>query len=170
MRLPDGLTILVPALAVALSVACQDPEPPTDTDPAAEVAGTWIRMFPPEGAPDTLVLRADGTLHGSTAGLDSSPTAYERWWIGDRIMPGGLCFGEAEPRPGHQDRASHCQGYRVSADTLWLANERRTAFLRAAAAVRAEEVVPWTNPRGGTAPPVPLDSVQASAAPEPVPL
>jgi hypothetical protein len=126
--------LLLAVLAAVSAVGCSTPD--AAKDPDHPLAGTWIRVFPEEGALDTLVLHADGRASGSFAGLD--PMAYEpdRWLLNNPLMPGGLCIGNSQRRD--------CQGYVLRGDTLLLANRRRTAFVRRPA--DGAQLTPWKGP------------------------
>lgn len=146
-RVCGGLVLMVAA-------ACA-PEQKV-AEPVSPLVGRWVRVYPTEGALDTLELRPDGSVSGSVAGLDSMHYAATRWQIGSDLMPGGFCIG-AGRQPNGLNRM-HCQGYLLRGDTLWLANQSRTAFLRPQA---DGQLVAWTSNRGSADAPVPGDSVRA---------
>lgn len=125
--------------------------------PSHPVVGTWIRIFPSQGAPDTLRLLEDGSVLGSTAGLDPMPFRLIRWKIGDRLMPGGFCIGEGELAPDR--RLWNCQGFAVIEDTLMLANQRRTVLLRARVEGRSGDGAQKARPSRAVAP-APGDSAR----------
>jgi hypothetical protein len=108
----------------------------------APVIGQFVRVFPPEGAPDTLALHEDGSVSGSTAGLDSIDIARTHWKIDNETYP-GLCIGQDRPL----EPRFECVAYEVSGDTLWLGNERSTTFLRIRPGQPPLAVSPWQTPR-----------------------
>jgi hypothetical protein len=92
------------------------------THPRALV-GSWTKVFPPsEGI--VLVLAADGSATGQGAyvGQIDGFGAIKAWQVGDPGMPGGLCL--------RGERLLSCQGFRLTGDTLLLANEERSIFYR----------------------------------------
>jgi hypothetical protein len=85
------LRILVPVFVCAAFGGCAAAEDlPEDPQFPRELADTWVRICPPEGAPDTLTLHADGRLVGPTIGFDSLGFALNHWWVGDHLSPGGF--------------------------------------------------------------------------------
>ncbi len=142
-------------LAITLAACSGDQDPATAAPP---LAGEWIRVYPPDGALDTLILHDDGRVGGSTAGLDSSAYRFIRWKVGDPLMPGGFCVGEGD-RGGKHLWA--CQGFRLVGDTLALANQNRTVFLRVPADGHVVASTPWASPSGEPPAPRPGDSVKA---------
>ena len=155
MVTPATRTIAWMASAAILS-ACE-----VERAPAAAphvLAGTWVRVYPRPGTPDTLILRTDGTVGGSTAGLDSIEFPLTRWKVGDVLMPSGFCIGEGEQANGK--RLWACQGFHLSGDTLALANGRRTVFVRADASGKPVEDTAWTGPAGAIPAPRPGEGVK----------
>ncbi len=139
----------------ALCACDVEPAPAAASHP---IAGTWVRVYPGEGAPDTLTLHAGGAVSGSGAGLDSTGLQYTNWKVGDVIMPGGFCIGEGDQRNGK--RLWACQGFLLTGDTLALANQRRTVFIRAAASAAPHVDTAWTGPRETIAAPRPGEGVK----------
>lgn len=124
MRPVGGLRVLI-MLAFAVLSSCAG-EPPEDPQFPSDVAGTWVRLCPMDGAPDTTVFHRDGTISGSRVALDSLGFEYTEWWIGDALMPGGFCAG-----PVHRGKPNSCHGYYSTGDTLVFGNEHRTLLVRA---------------------------------------
>lgn len=112
------------AIAVALvtTLAACAPAAEKDDPNPPPLVGTWLAVSPSALAGDTLVLLADGTAMGASRVIDAEAKAISRWQIGARVMPGGFCVRAEE--------SLWCQGFRLSGDTLGLANQSRTVFLR----------------------------------------
>jgi hypothetical protein len=129
--------------------------------PPAPLLGRWVQVFPEQGALESMVLSADGTadFRGSNAlvqtltGQDSANIKLTKWFVGHRFMPGGLCIGNDEQR--------WCVGWKISGDTLALANLRQSIFLRQQDGAPPVATVAWTQPHFTAAePPAPLDTVR----------
>ena len=148
---PMNVTSWAVGAFLALSMGgCQakDEAPGVPTPP---VVGTWIRVFPTEGALDTLVIHADGTLTGGDAVFDSAGFAYTHWQIGCTNSPEALGVGEApvgKDRPLGTKRRLWCHPFWIIGDTLLLADTKNTAFLRAPAREGGVAVTAWEKPRG----------------------
>jgi hypothetical protein len=120
------------------------------------LADSWVRFYPPTETPDTLILLANGTVRGSTAGIDDHGFAMTHWQIADTLMlnPGAFCIGTgwrgtvvAEPLVGsaadtayYRRPQTFCQGYALIGDTLALANQNGTVFVRASAAANLQQL------------------------------
>ena len=96
---------------VAALIGCAPGPAPV---PDLPLVGSWVRVYPPDGALDTLVLHANGAVAGSTRGLGTYDFKLARWKIGHKLMPGGLAVGDGTERAA-------VMAYVVSGDTLWLA-------------------------------------------------
>lgn len=125
---------------------------------ATALIGHWIQVYPAEGALDTLILRADGTVRGSVSGFDPSGSHdLTHWNIGTPLMPGGFCIGEGKGK----DKFSHCQGFLIEGDTLWFANRRSSVFVRIPADGRRLDLAAWDDPHRSVVAPEPAESVRA---------
>lgn len=142
MRMSTGISRFM-LLAVAL-VGCSNSATPT---PSAPLVGRWIRVYPPDRALDTLILTANGEILGSVIGFDSLGFRITRWKIGSPVQPGALCVGDG--------KSQLCQGYVLTGDTLWLANGRKTVYLRLPAQPEHVTIEPWNSPKGIALPPAP---------------
>lgn len=140
-------------LTILLGACSTKESPQAPNNPS--VVGTWIRVYPREKAPDTLVVLPGGRLDGSYAGFESLGFAYTSWKIGDKFMPGGLCVGDGLT----DDDQRLCIGFWVVGDTLLFGDGKDTAFLRAPTRGRLS-VTLWEKPRGTLSAPVPADSVR----------
>lgn len=149
-RQPSCGMILLRWLSSALALVGCTPKA-HDASSAPSLVGTWIRVFPPAGALDTLSLGADGSLSGSVAGLDSLGFNFSQWRIGDRLSPEAFCVGDG--------KQTLCQGYRLSADTFALANGKHTVFVRLPA--DGHVVTAWGEAASIGSTRHPVDSVQA---------
>jgi hypothetical protein len=128
------------------------------TAAASNLVGRWIQVYPAEGALDTLILHADGTIGGSVAGFDSyGSRELTHWDLGTPLMPGGFCIGEGEGK----DKFSHCQGFVIEGDTLWFANRRKSVFVRVPSDGRRIRLVAWDDPHRSVLAPEPAESVRA---------
>ena len=136
--------------------ACEVERAPAAAPPP--IAGTWVRVYPREGAPDTLTLHAGGAVSGSGAGLDSTGLQYTHWKVGDPLMPGGFCIGEGDQPNGQ--RLWACQGFLLTGDTLALANMKRTVFIRPATGGDRNTDTGWAGPRGAIPAPRPGEGVK----------
>jgi hypothetical protein len=111
------------------------------------VVGSWIQVFPGQGALEATTFLADGTIAGSVVGLETPIGPSTHWRIGHPLMPDGFCVGDS--------RHWSCQAYALIGDTLWIANRTRTAYLRGGRG-RAGPQRPWDGPlRYVAAPPPP---------------
>ena len=158
MSRPELCRPLALIATIIVVTACTREAPAADPAHPAVLAGRWIQVYPATGALDTMVLHDDGRVTGSTVGLGERSYPYVAWRIGADLMPGGFCIGEEKatlyPKPQHS-----CQGYLLAGDTLWLANEQRTTYLRASDDGSGPMLTPWTSPRGDVRAPVAGDSV-----------
>ena len=146
--------------AVVVGGACQPEERPADPAHPTVLVGHWIQMYPATGALDTVRIHEDGGVSGSVAGFDNSAEMPHTYWrIGNRLMPGGFCIGEEKPSLTRPTPQRHCQGYRLAGDTLWLANQNRTAFLRVPEYRSVSALAPWSSPLGEVGSPEAGDSV-----------
>ncbi len=134
---------VVLALLAGLACACSADQRASAAAPSPLV-GRWIRVYPPDGAPDTLELHADGTASGPESGQYVGDYAPEKWMLGHEFMPGGFCVGKG-PQPDGK-RYWSCAGFRLAGDTFSLADGRQTVYLRAPADGRRLVVTPWTSP------------------------
>lgn len=88
--------------------------------------GSWVRVYPPAGGADTLVIEPGGTANGpGTAGAGDPIEHIVRWRIGSPlgVGPTDLCLGDA--------RTYVCSAYQLRGDTFALANGQHTVLLRA---------------------------------------
>jgi hypothetical protein len=136
------ITVGVVALLASLACACSG-EQRASTAAPSPLVGRWIRVYPPDGALDTLELHADGTASGPESGRYVGNYAPEKWMTEDELMPGGLCVGKGPQADGK--RFWNCVGFRLAGDTLSLADGRQTVFLRAPTDGRLV-VTAWTSP------------------------
>ncbi len=150
-------------IAVVLGSACQGEErSPAPADPVhpAVLVGHWIQVYPATGALDTVSLDDDGRVSRSVVGFDLHEVIPHTYWqIGAAVMPGGFCIGEEKPALTHPNPQRHCQGYRLLGDTLWLANQNRTVFVRVPQDGRVLALAPWSSPRRAVSAPGAGDSV-----------
>ena len=147
--------LALPAIAIA-ACASGDAEHGAATAVQQALVGSWIRVYPSVGAPDTITLYADGRVTGSTTGIDrETPVPLAQWRLGDPLMPNGLCIGT--------ERARHCQGFRLSGDTLGLANQKRAVFVRASAMRPGARPATLLSPPAQVDAPRPLEPVKLNA-------
>lgn len=121
--------------------------------------GSWVQVWPPGEALDTLAFRSNGDVAGSTRGLKLPFEYHERltWRTDFGIMPGGLCISEG-PRTGGV-RGISCSGLRIAGDTLLLPNGARYMRLRPG----RPAISAWSGPGGIVLSPAPGESVHALA-------
>jgi hypothetical protein len=143
------------------------------------IVGTWIRVYPPEAALDTLIIHADGTLTGGDAVFEPASFAYTHWRIGCSANPGALAVGAGpvgKDRPLGTKRQVWCHPFWILGDTLLLADTKNTTFLRAPVQGGSTTVTAWERPRGNFAVPEIGESVRVAPpvrdfkrVPEPAP-
>ena len=174
-----NFTICAASSFLALSMGgCQDRDE-APSAPTPPVVGTWIRVYPAEGALDTLIIHADGTLSGGDAVFEPASFAYTHWRIGCRNSPEALAVGEGpvgKDRPLGTKRGLWCHPFWILGDTLLLADTRNTAFLRARPEGLGLTLTAWERPRGTFAVPevgervrVPPEPRDFRRVPEPAP-
>jgi len=160
--MPSLRRLLSAGLALAtLGSACgRSPKPLEVTD---LLPGSWVQVYPALGNLDTLVLSSSGAVGGSIRGLALTfpDSLYLRWRTDFPPVPGGLCITR-EVIAQHPEGTS-CFGFRLSGDSLFVANASGTSYLRLRPG-RAP-IAAWSTPHGFAITPTPGDSVHPLAAP-----
>lgn len=153
----SGRSRRLAALVVGTAAALLGCGPDSAPAPESPLAGSWIRVYPPDRALDTLVLHPAGQVDGSVRGFDSLGFPLTHWRIGSPVSPGALCVGDGK-------RQQVCQSFVLTADTLWLANGRRSVYLRVPADGHHTEFRVWQSPKGVAVPAAPGESAPAPPA------
>jgi hypothetical protein len=114
----------ITALIIIRIGANNEDEPRAEDHPDSLVA-SWVRVYPPCGGCDTMVLHRDGSAAGPATSVYADPVEpILSWVVGVPYGPTDLCFiGE---------RNVSCSGWVLKGDTLALANGQNTVLIRAA--------------------------------------
>ncbi len=112
----------MPPGVLFLLTVCADPstqqEHAAATEPGARLEGAWVQVHPWLGWGDTMVLASDGTVSGPLRGLGIASPTTRKWYEGSSFSPDDLCI------------ARHCMAWAVRNDTLMLATEEQTTYIR----------------------------------------
>jgi hypothetical protein len=118
-------------------------------------------VYPSAGSLDTLTLAADGSaylrgdgrLAATLTGVEGINFDFKVWRTDYPLMPGGLCIGD--------ERRRWCMGFRLTGDTLALANLKGSVFLRVPPDGKRLEFSAWKARHVPVEAPAPGDSVRA---------
>lgn len=90
---------------------------------SSSLTGRWELAYPSTVERQWLLLSADSSAEGTfTYNGEFESLPPRAWKLGAAGMPEGLCFTFGDK--------TLCQGYALRGDTLWLADDRGSVFVR----------------------------------------